>query len=191
MDYSTAQRMSGNIYKCTNINNHFVLCSGYFCPGNVDNSDQLKKIKDHVERNAGKFALPVQIVMTEWRGMPQVQMLLAAPDQGKGNLREKQECADICEALVVPQYRAAAELACMLGIPLFLTRVGQGVFKNPPEIMKAALGEVLKVADNRNMLIYLDGKDWDGEIRDLLLSYGTRIQYGGVLNPPKLPKGPL
>jgi hypothetical protein len=187
--------MSSSIYKCTDINNHFVLCSGYFCPGNVDNLDQLRKIKDHVKQNAGKFALPVQIVMTEWRGVSQVQMLLAAPNLALGNenLHKASDCADICEALVVPQYRAAAELACMLGIALFLTRVGQGVFNNPSKIMKVALEEVLKVANNRNMWIYLDGKnkDWDGEIRDFLPSYGTGIQYGGVLNPPKLPKGHL
>jgi hypothetical protein len=180
MDSSTAARVSGAIYKCTDENSHFVLCSGYFCPGNVDSLDQLKKIKDHVKQNAGKFALPVQIVMTEWRGVSQVQMLLAAPNLEKGNLREKQECADICEALVVPQYRAAAKLACMLGIPLFLTRVGQGVFSNPSKIMKAALEEVLKVADNRNMWIYLDGKDWVTDILGLSAAKYLGVQYGGL-----------
>ncbi|MDR1435453.1 MAG: hypothetical protein LBI77_03560 [Puniceicoccales bacterium] len=175
----TARKMSGNIYKCTGSN--FVLCSGYFCPGNVDNVNQLREIKNHVERNANKFALPVQIVMTEWRGMPQVQIFLAAPDQGKGMFCGESDCADICKALVVPQYRAAAELACMLGIPLFLTRVGQGVFTNSPEIMKAALGEVLEVAKSRNMLIYLDGKDWEKDLLTFFKKYKTNeFEYKGA-----------
>jgi hypothetical protein len=125
----TAERMSDWIYECTDAANKFVLCSGYFRPRNVDKLEQLRAMAKHVEGNANEFALPVQIVMTEWQWMTQVHMLLAAPDLSQGKLEHGVDadglCQEICKALVVAQYRAVAELACMLKVPLFVTRVNR------------------------------------------------------------------
>jgi hypothetical protein len=188
MDSSTAQRMRGWIYKCTDANNEFVLCSGYFRPRNVDKLEQLQAMADHVEDNVNKFALPVQIVMTERQGMTQVHMLLAAPDLSQGNLKGEEVdnlCRKICEMLVVAQYRAVAKLACMLEVPLFVTRVGQGVFGNDKSIMQSALKAILEVAQNQGMTIFLESMNapyWNEEIQALKSTYqGNGIHFNNSI----------
>jgi hypothetical protein len=191
IDESTGERMKNWLYTCTNAENRFMFGSGYFRPRTAKDVEQLRAIAAHVKINANKFALPMQIVTTEWRGMTQVHMLLAAPDLSKGKLGVEADglCQEICEALVVAQYRAVAKLAYMLEVPLFVTRVGQGVFRNNSSVMKSALEAILKVAQNRSMTIFLETLNpagWDSEIGALKPTYqNSGINFNNPIRSPQ------
>lgn len=67
----------------------------------------------------------------------------------------------LCEKIVVPQYRAIAQLAAIRSllegknVPLELTMVGQGAFANPPEVLKKAFEEVKKVVAGFDVTVYV------------------------------------
>jgi hypothetical protein len=157
--------------KCAKKDSGLVFFNDHFCPRNAEDVVQLKKIKDHVKDHADEFALPVQVVVTENWDMTQVQIFLTAPDLIQGKLHEPEAdglCEEIGKALVVSQYVAAVQLACMLGTPLFLPRVGQGgTFGISESTMKSATEEILKTADSKSMWISLDGPEWYGEVNVL------------------------
>ncbi|RZI45518.1 hypothetical protein [Candidatus Finniella inopinata] len=67
----------------------------------------------------------------------------------------------ICKFLVPPQYRATAQLAVMKAvktgrrIPLHLTLIGQGAFKNPSDVMKKALKDVYDTVQGYDVDVYI------------------------------------
>ena len=66
----------------------------------------------------------------------------------------------IAEALVIPQYRAIAQLAAIRSrltrapVNVHLTLVGGGVFNNDPRVLQRALDEVARVVNGEALTVY-------------------------------------
>jgi hypothetical protein len=157
-----------------NKTNQNVFWAGFLELGNVENVDQLEKIKQCVDNHIKELAIPVQKVKCELTDMEQVQVFLSAPNlsdrstswrnwdkkgfAGKSPLRLT--CDEISEKLIVAQYEAVGKLACLLDMPVFLPMVGMGVFENDKTIMPKALMALLKVVNGKGIPIYLAGEQW-------------------------------
>ena len=117
--------------------------------------DVLKKFSKFLKDNIGKLGFNAQWTLCGPHGKRQFQVFNAAPsfqgykidwdkDEGKKKNEIKQIYREICETLVVPQYKAIAQVACIRSVltgkkqTLVLTSVGQGWFGNPPSVLEKA-----------------------------------------------------
>jgi hypothetical protein len=114
--------------------------------------DEQTRILNQIDANITKLRILPQWVINEASGNVQLHVLAAAPSyQGKKTPKPGPIGEKICDSLVVPQYRAIAELAVIRSIltnhevRLHLTLVGQGVFKNPVNTLRKALTTVADV----------------------------------------------
>jgi len=96
-------------------------------------------------------------------GHPIMQVFTAAPSyQNIERPAEGSPGAQICDLLVVAQYQAIAQLAVMRSlhtrserVPLHLTLVGQGAFKNPYSVLNNSLKAVYEIVKNHNIDVYI------------------------------------
>ncbi len=129
--------------------------------------DEQKRVHEHFAKNIGKLNFLAQNVVCEASGKSQLQVFCAAPSfQNESMLAVTQPAANsindlISRLLVVEQYKNAARLAVIRSqetgetVPLHLTLVGQGVFRNSPDIMKEAMEAVADIVKGHNVQLYV------------------------------------
>lgn len=137
--------------------------NGYFEPWKSKRSTISKSLEASIVNMKifAQWGIPVN----GWDG-PLLQIFTAAPSYqdmpGPGPQYTPFESA-ICATLVVEQYRAVARIAVMRSrftrsrVPLHLTLVGQGVFKNPPSVLKEALAAVYETIRLCAVDVYIHG----------------------------------
>ena len=109
-------------------------------------------------------------ILAQW-GIPDtgdstslMQVFTAAPSyQGSEEPLPESVGCKLCTMLVEAQYRAIAQIAVLRSmhiqdtVPLHLTLVGQGVFKNPPIVMESAFKAVYDTVKKFNVKVYFHG----------------------------------
>lgn len=141
--------------------------NGYLQLLEVKSLEDLAILKDFLSSNIGEFKFLSQWVKCEGTGKKQLQVFSAAPSfQGSFIDWNKTDTKitllkEICEILVVNEYKSIAQVAAIRSkqttepISLHLTLVGQGAFKNPPEIIKKSVEKVKEELRNTNVKVYL------------------------------------
>lgn len=127
-------------------------------------------LRDYLKKNIGDLGFLSQWVLCNDKTTKQLQVFNAAPSyQGElvswsdtyENVIPLQK--EICEILVVNQYKATAQAAAILAretgkqVPLHLTLVGQGAFNNPSSVVGKALEAVKKELEGTDVHVYLHG----------------------------------
>lgn len=146
--------------------------NGYLEPRKLA-PEGLKTVNALVKKNLQRMTILPQWVRCEATGAVQLQVFAAAPSfqgqpqPGIGSLE-----AQLCDTLVTAQYRAIAQLAVIRSIksgatvPLHLTLVGQGVFNNPPSVLKNAFVEVAKVVKSfPNVKVFIHAYNDDAQTK--------------------------
>lgn len=157
--------------------------NGYFRPSVIEkeNLSDLRKLSAHIKKNIGKLGFNSQWVKCEGSSKKQLQVFNAAPSfQGDHSWLRWDDKDDprvviykeICENLVVEQYRSIAQVAAIKSCEsgrqeeLHIYQVGQGAFYNPPEIMSSVLKVIKDELEGFNVKVYLhsgrggNSKDW-------------------------------
>ena len=143
---------------------------------NMENfKDNLKKFSEFLKGNIGNLGFNAQWTLCGPQGKRQFQVFSAAPsfqnyaidwnkDEGKDKNEIKQVYREICETLVVAQYKAIAQVACIRSVltgkrqTLVLTSVGQGFFGNPPSVLEKAKEVVTKEVEGYNVDVVWNNK---------------------------------
>lgn len=115
-------------------------------------SSETESFNESLSQNIENLEILPQWAMCEPTGAWQLQVFAAAPSfQGASTPKEGSEGEKLCAILVAAQYEAIAKLAVIMSVkmnkvvPLHLTMVGQGAFRNPPSVIKVALAKVAAV----------------------------------------------
>lgn len=133
-----------------------------------ERKDVLEKFLKFLKENIGSLGFNAQWTLCGPHGKRQFQVFSAAPsfqgheidwdkDEGKEKNEIKQIYREICETLVVPQYKAIAQVACIRSVltgkrqTLVLTSVGQGFFGNPQSVLEKAKEVVKKEVEGYNV----------------------------------------
>lgn len=91
----------------------------------------------------------------------------AAPTNTLENAGDPRVQKEIAARLLVAQYRAIAQMASirarLIGriVPLHLTLVGSRAFKNPPDVIAAAMDEAHRILKSENVQVYWHAFDYD------------------------------
>lgn len=152
--------------------------NGYLKLLEIGSIDDLKELRSFLSENIGSLGLLSQWVRCGTSDIKQLQVFTAAPSfQGyltKSYWKEsfdnnpkfklvQQILREICETIVVNEYKALAQIAAIRSretgktVPLHLTMIGQEVFNNPPETIEKALKEVKKELKGTDVKVYLHG----------------------------------
>lgn len=140
---------------------------GYLDLRRIKKKDKIE-LRDHILANIEKIHVLPQWVTCESSGASQMQVFCAAPSFQEGGARTEID-DEICEALVVAQYKATAQLAVIRSretgevVPLHLTLVGQGAFKNNHSVMKKAMEVVAEVVKNEKVAVYVHAYNKDAQ----------------------------
>lgn len=126
--------------------------NGYLMAGKLSEAEQ-KDLLEVITKNINKLKVLPQWVMCESSRVYQLQIFSAAPyfQRARKNPAADIYGAQICNLLVAAQYEAIAKIAAIrayltdTSIPLHLTMVGQGVFKNPPEVMTQSFERLAEI----------------------------------------------
>ncbi|MDR3316868.1 MAG: hypothetical protein LBS68_02215, partial [Puniceicoccales bacterium] len=119
--------------------------NGHFRPWVIGNIQHLRILREHIATGAGDLGILCQWVRCEESGTDQLQVFSSAASFAQQEVdwrvRSPKIAAhkNLCEILLVTQYRALGQLAAATGMDLHLTAVGIGAFKNPSEILGKAL----------------------------------------------------
>ncbi len=159
-----------------------------------DNLENLIGFAKHINRNKSKIKINSQWVRCEKTGNKQLQVFCSGPSFQGGideiNWNDDKNARvlamkNICIDLVVEQYKAIAQIAAIKSVlsgkqeELHLYMVGQGVFRNPPEVMALAIKAVARELAGYDVKVYLHkgylktNNKWedicaDNEIKSLL-----------------------
>lgn len=134
---------------------------GYFMPYRLDGQQQ-SDFLNHLDKNINSLRVLAQWGLPELGSAPLLQVFNAAPSfQDDGNVIPTPLQTQICTKLVVSQYRATAQIAALRSlvagtrVPLHLTLVGQGAFKNPGSVLHGALEAVFDAVNGFNVDVYI------------------------------------
>lgn len=115
-------------------------------------AESSQSLLEHIKQNIGKLNVLMQWVVNESTGSNTMHVFSAAPSyQGVEQVDANSPNGQLCSVIVTAQYEAAAKLAAIRSVltnqevTLHLTRVGQGAFNNPPDVMLGAAQAVVKV----------------------------------------------
>ena len=158
---------------------------GYLELFKIKDANILEKFNDYIKEHICDLGINAQWVMCA-NGRKQFQVFAAAPSfQGHAISKCKKECQeflkDICNNLVVAQYKALAKIAVIKSIlngkqaEVHLTRVGQNSFGNPPEIMTNCLREVGDIVKGRNVKVVLHAYH-EGEFDENIEKSGLKVE---------------
>ncbi|MBN9288413.1 MAG: hypothetical protein BGO43_14215 [Gammaproteobacteria bacterium 39-13] len=135
---------------------------GYLELSTITEEADKQRLLDHIEANIDKLKILPQWVTCEATQVQQLQVFTAAPSFQTQSIPDVHSVDhQICEALVVAQYRASAQLAVIrsretgLTVPLHLTMVGQGAFNNNPIVMQKAMEAVAQVVKGEKVAVYV------------------------------------
>ena len=140
-----------------------------------EQKDNLKKFSEFLKGNIGNLGFNAQWTLCGPQGKRQFQVFSAAPsfqgytidwdkDEGQEKNEIKEIYKEICETLVVAQYKAIAQVACIRSVltgkkqTLVLTSVGQGFFGNPPSVLEKAKEAVTKEVEGYNVDVTWNSK---------------------------------
>ena len=145
---------------------------GYLYPQEMS-PDEQHKFLSLLQEEGGQLRILAQWGIPELaRGKPMLQVFTAAPSYQRPKDAPREDSLEvlICNLLVVPQYTAIAQLAALRSlfiprVPLHLTLVGQGVFKNPRSVLQNALSAVLDTVRFYNVDVYIHGFSTDDVIK--------------------------
>lgn len=162
-------------YKNVKINNikkrQDLYKNGYLQLFLIEDENDLKTLRDFLNKNIGDVKFLSQWVKCERTGSKQLQVFNAGPsfqfpcpepDWNKTDNRTKL-LKEICEIIVSNEYKAIAQVAAIMSkqtdtpISLHLTLVGQGAFRNPPEVIKSAIKKVKEELEGTNVNVFLHG----------------------------------
>lgn len=135
--------------------------NGYLQLGMVNNQDDKEAIFIHILSNIDKLRILPQWAMCESSLAMQLQVFCAAPSFQDTIIKPTPIDDNICLCLMVAQYRAIAQVAVILSrirgraVPLHLTLVGQGAFKNSRHIIGAMIDNVAEVTNGENVQVYV------------------------------------
>ena len=117
---------------------------------------------DLFAKHVGRIKILPQWAYCEASGSIQLIVPAAAPSfQGSGAPLPGSLQAHVTREIVAVQYEAIAHLAAIRSmhtskrVPLHLTLVGQGVFNNPPGVMKEAMKRVYRTLDGYDVDVYV------------------------------------
>ncbi|MDR1434869.1 MAG: hypothetical protein LBI77_00480 [Puniceicoccales bacterium] len=167
-------------------NKFLVYGFGYLRPRNIETLPQLQALVRQIDNNISKYVLGMQWVRCEFAKVWQLQVFLMAADLSPRhsfipNAGEKQQrailCKNISKTLLVNQYKAVIQLACMRQEKVVhLTRVGQGVFRNDSSIMIDVLEVVLREAQGYDVHIYLEWDSWQEDL-NIVKAKNPHLQF--------------
>lgn len=137
--------------------------------------DNLKKFSEFLKENIGNLGFNAQWTLCGPQGKRQFQVFSAAPsfqghpidwdkDEGQEKNKIKEIYKEICETLVVAQYKAIAQVACIRSVltgkkqTLVLTSVGQGFFGNPPSVLEKSKNVVKEEVEGYNIDVFWNHK---------------------------------
>ena len=146
--------------------------NGYLQLFVIKDENDLQTLRDFLCENVGEIKFLSQWVKCGKDGVKQLQVFNAAPSfqalypspnwektDNRTNLLK-----EICEIIVASQYKALGKVAAIMSkqaenppVALHLTLVGQGVFKNPPEVMKTAMQAVADEIEGSNVQVFVHG----------------------------------
>lgn len=140
--------------------------NGYLMPYNITDPAEQTNILQNLQKHIQQLEILPQWVLTESNQATQLQLFQAAPSyQGHFTESKTTFAKDICTLLVVPQYKAIAQLAVIRSIlinktvNLHLTAVGQGAFNNPRSVYLDALRAVKEAIDGHNVRVFIHSYD--------------------------------
>lgn len=135
---------------------------GYLDLNAITDSSDKQALLTHIKANIDKLKVLPQWAICEASGAKQLQVCCAAPSfQGRAMPEPGSIDDQICQAMVVAQYVATAQLAVLRSretgqpVPLHLTMVGQGAFKNRPEVIREAMRQVAEVVKDENVQVFV------------------------------------
>ena len=153
MDVLDDKHYTGSIYK-----------HGYLEPHLLQEDTEREKLHTSITQNNNtqNIRMLAQWSICEQSKTMQLQVFCAAPSyQGRDVPPITSVDGKICKELVVAQYEAIAKLAVIRSkvigkeVKLHLTLVGQGVFKNPNEIMGHVVNKVQAIVNDAQVKVFL------------------------------------
>ena len=133
---------------------------GYFCPRLLAPGD-IESALRHVSGGWRDLRVLAQTGTTLF-GTETTQVFMAAPSfQGERAPSISEDVGRMCEIIVGRQYQAlgvlAAKKAAETGrcVNLHVTLLGQGAFRNPPEVMETALALLLEAVGDADVVVYV------------------------------------
>lgn len=147
--------------------------TGYFMPYQLSYKDQ-QRILFRLRQNIGDLLILAQWGIPDTGDSEMLQVFTAAPSyQGEsGPPSPNSPGHGLCTLLVEAQYRAIAQIAALRSVeigknvPLHLTLVGQGAFKNPPGVMRDAFQAVYETVNGFDVTVYFHGFN-DSDIKTI------------------------
>lgn len=138
--------------------------NGYFEPHKLKD-ETLKDLHTYMKAMIGNLKILAQWVQCESSGRTQLQVFSFAPSyQGRDVYLPTGYGIEICDLLVSAQYEALAKIAVIYNLstkkplPVNLTLVGQGAFKNPESVMKTSFQKVADVVKGYDDIkVYIHG----------------------------------
>jgi hypothetical protein len=140
--------------------------NGYLELFKIKDQNQMKDLRQQVEKNIGKLRILPQWVKHEASGNMTIQVFSAAPSyqEAHGHKIGKEDEYPLANLLVTKQYEAIAKLAVIRSlltktpVNIHFTLLGQGAFKNPAAFMKSAFAAVIDVVTGYPQVqVYIHG----------------------------------
>uniref|UniRef100_A0A6C0CQB2 Uncharacterized protein n=1 Tax=viral metagenome TaxID=1070528 RepID=A0A6C0CQB2_9ZZZZ len=134
---------------------------GYLMPYRANENE--KALALYLKKNTKKLRILAQWGLPDIGTEPMLQIFTAAPSYQNTMIDITKYGASICETLVVNQYRAVAQIAVLRCIetrqrvPLHLTLVGQGAFRNPESVLQKAFAAVNTIVQAHDIDVYIHG----------------------------------
>jgi hypothetical protein len=133
---------------------------GYFCPRLLAAGDEESALR-HVSEHWRDLRVLAQTGKTLF-GTETTQVFMAAPSfQGERRPSISEDAGRMCEIIVARQYQALGALAARRAaetgrcVNLHVTLLGQGAFRNPPEVMETALALLLSAVGDADVVVYV------------------------------------
>jgi hypothetical protein len=136
--------------------------NGYLMLYKIKSDSALEQVKESIKKNIDQLKILPQWVINESSGNHMLQVFSAAPSYQNKPMPAKDSLGhQICEILVMTQYKSTAEIAVIRSllidkpVNLHLTLVGQGAFNNPREIMRKAFEAVANTVKGYQVNIFV------------------------------------
>ncbi|MEN9406123.1 MAG: hypothetical protein RLZ12_407 [Bacillota bacterium] len=160
--------------------------NGYLTPSDITDK---QSFLEYITLGIGELRTLAQWGFPDFGHGPLLQVFNAAPSfQGERVPKDGSQEAQICTALVVPQYRAIAQLAAIWNnliaqpVALHLTLVGQGAFNNPQSTLNSAFAEMKEVLEKFAVNVYIHAYDRDGVGRVQIAAKAASLPLNPIMS---------
>ena len=148
---------------------------GYFMPRRIPIGEESAALR-HVSENWRELRALAQRGKTLF-GSETTQVFMAAPSfQGDGIplITDHDSIGRMCEIIVSRQYQALGALAMLRAaesgtrVNLHITLIGQGAFRNPPQVMETAFALLLEAIGGADVIVHVHA--WSADDVDAALA---------------------